>query len=112
MVELVTVDIDYSYEGEKRFYAISLSRDSWLVVIHVAPEDVARFKEITSTSWEAGPLGIGQSSGVEVFWSVNADDKDTIIISVGHDDESDISFAVPAVTITEILDAIVALDQP
>jgi hypothetical protein len=112
MAEPVTVDVDYSYEGEKRLYAVSLSTDTWLALIHIPPEDAARLSEVTSRSWDEGSLRIGESAGASVFWSVNGeDDKDTVVLLVGHDDETwDISFAVPAATIDEIIAAIAAAD--
>lgn len=114
MADLITVDVDYSYDGDKRFYAVSLSTHSWLALIHIAPEDVPRLSDVTSTPWDGGALRIGDSAGAGVFWSVNGeDDKDTVVILVGDDDETwDISFTVPASTIQEIVDAIEALDAP
>ena len=114
MSALITVDVDYSYDGDQRFYAVSLSTDTWLALIHIAPEDVPRLRDVTSRAWEDGALKIGDSAGASVFWSVNGeDDKDSVVILVGDDDETwDISFAVPASTIGEILDAIAALDAP
>ena len=113
MAELVTVDVDYSYEGEKRLYAVSLSTHTWLALIHIAPEDVARLNDVTSRSWDDGSLAIGESAGASVFWSVNGDDKNTVVLLVGHDDETwDISFAIPAATIGEILAAIAKADAP
>jgi hypothetical protein len=114
VIELITVDVDYSYDGDQRFYAVSLMTHTWLCLIHIAPEDVPRLSDVTSTPWDSGALRIGDSAGVGVFWSVNGeDDKDTVVILVGDDDETwDISFAVPATTIDEILDAIKAVDAP
>ena len=112
MAESIDVDVDYSYDGEQKFYAVSLSTATWLVLIHIAPADVALLKEVTSRSWDDGALRIGDSAGTSVFWSVNGeDDKDTVVILVGEDDETwDISFAVPAATIDVILSALAALD--
>jgi hypothetical protein len=118
MLSLITVEVDYSYEGEKRFYAVSLSADvgvgAWLASIHIAPEDIGRLREVTTRSWEDDALRIGDSAGASVFWSMNdGDDKSLVIIAIGPDDESsDITFAVPAATISEILDAIAVLDAP
>jgi hypothetical protein len=114
MAEVITVDVDYSYDGEKRLYAVSLSTDTWLALIHIAPEDVVRLNDVTSRSWDDGALRIGESAGASVFWSVNGEgDKDTVVILVGDDDETwDISFAVPAATIGEITAAIAAADAP
>ena len=93
---------------------MSLSTDTWLALIHIAPEDVAKLGEVTSRSWDDGALRIGDSAGASAFWSVNGeDDNDTVVILIGDDDETwDISFAVPAATIAEIVDAIAALDAP
>jgi hypothetical protein len=114
MAELITVDVDYSFDGDKRYYAVSLSTQTWLALIHIASEEVVRLGEVTSRSWDDGALRIGDSCGVAAFWSINGeDDKDTVIILIGEDDETwDISFAVPASTIGEITDAIAALDAP
>lgn len=117
MLSLITVEVDYSYEGEKRFYAVSLSADvgvgAWLASIHIAPEDVSRLSEVTTRSWEDDALRIGDCAGASVFWSVNGEDKGMLIISIGPDDESsDITFAVPAATIDEILEKIAVLDAP
>ena len=114
MPDLIDVDVDYSYDGEVKFYAVALSTSTWLVMIHIALEDVALLKEVTSRSWDEGALQIGDSAGTSVFWSVNGeDDKDTVVILVGEDDETwDISFAVPAATIDVILSEIAALDAP
>ena len=99
MAEPIDVDVDYSFEGEKKFYAVALSTSTWLVMIHIAPEDVALLDQVTSRSWDEGALRIGDSAGTSVFWSVN-----------GEDDETwDISFAVPASTIDAILSEIAAL---
>ena len=107
MVEWITVKADFSYDGDQRFFAISLSTSGWLAVIHIAPEEVGFFDEVIATPWNGGGLRIGESAGGSVFWSVNGDDKATIVISIGEDAEScDISFAVPATTIREIVDAI------
>ena len=113
MAELIDVEVDYSFEGEKKFYAVALSTTTWLVMIHIAPEDVALLGEVTSRSWDDGALRIGDSAGTSVFWSVNGeDDKDTVVILVGEDDETwDISFAVPAATIDVILSEIAALGE-
>ena len=54
MADRITVDVDYSYEGEKRFYSVSLSTDTWLVLIHIAPEDVGKLNDVTSTPWDDG----------------------------------------------------------
>lgn len=112
MADPVTVDVDYSYEGDKRFYAVSLSTDAWLAVIHIAPEDVGKLHEVTARSWDDGALQIGDSAGASVFWSSAGEDTtDTVVILIGHDDETwDISFAVPAATIDGILEAIEAAD--
>jgi hypothetical protein len=112
VAESIDVDVDYSYDGEKKFYAVSLSTSTWLALIHIAPEDVSRLGEVRSRSWDDGALRIGDSAGTSVFWSVNGeDDKDTVVILVGEDDETwDISFAVPAATIDVILSEIAALD--
>ena len=114
MADLITVDVDYSYDGDTRLYAVSLSTDTWLTLIHIPPAEAARLSEVTSRSWDDGALRIGESAGAGVFWSVNGeDDKDTVVILVGDDDETwDISFAVPASTIQEILAAIETLDAP
>ena len=113
MVEPVTVDVDYSFDDDKRFYAVSLSTNSWLALIHIAPEEAGRLSEVTSRSWDDGALRIGDSAGASAFWSTNADDKDTVVILIGDDDETwDISFAIPAATIAEIVQAIGALDAP
>jgi hypothetical protein len=114
MAELITVDVDYSFDGDKRFYAVSLSTQTWLALIHVAPEDVERLGEVTSRPWDDGALRIGDSAGASAFWSINSDkDRDTVVILIGEDDETwDISFAVPATTIDEILAAIKRLDAP
>ena len=112
MAEPVTVDVDYSYEGEKRFYAVSLSTDNWLALIHIAPEDVGLLNDVPSRSWDDGALRIGDSAGASVFWANNGDeDKETVVIMIGHDDETwDITFAIPAATIPEIFKAIAAAD--
>ena len=114
MAEPITVDVDYSYEGEKRFYAVSLSTDTWMVLIHIAPEDLGRLNDVAATPWDEGALRIGDSAGAPVFWSASAeDDTGAVAIMVGQDDETwDISFAVPAATIGEILEAVTALDAP
>ncbi len=107
MVEWITVKADFSQDGDKRRFAISLSTSTWLAAIHIAPEEVGLLNDVVSTPWDGPGLRIGKSAGGSVFWSVNGDDKATIVISIGEDDEScDISFAVPATTIREILDAI------
>ena len=35
MADRVDVDVDYSWEGDERLYAVSLSTDTWLAVIHI-----------------------------------------------------------------------------
>jgi hypothetical protein len=114
MAELIDVDVDYSFEGEKRLYAVSLSTDTWLALIHIPPEESARLAEVRSRAWEDGALRIGESVGASVFWSVNGeDDTDTVVLLVGEDDETwDISIAIPAAVVDEIIDAIKALDAP
>src|SRR5688500_14285720 len=114
MAELVDVDVDYSYEGDKRLYAVSLSTDTWLALIHIPPEESPRLAEVTSRAWDDGALRIGESAGASVFWSVNGeDDRNTVVLLVGEDDETwDISFAIPAAVVDEIISAIKALDAP
>lgn len=114
MAEPITVDVDYSFDGDKRFYAVSLSTDTWMALIHIAPDEVGRLTEVASRTWDDGSLRIGESAGSSVFWSIDAEgDTDTVGILIGHDDETwDISFAVPVATIAEIVDAIKALDAP
>jgi hypothetical protein len=107
MVEWITVKADFSYDGDQRFFAVSLSTSAWLAVIHIAPEEVERLNDVIATPWDGAGLRIGRSAGGFVFWSVNGNDKATIVISIGEDDEPcDVSFAVPATTIRQILDAI------
>lgn len=116
MVEWITVKADFSYDGDQRCFAISLSTSTWLAVIHIAPDEVGRLNDVIATPWDGAGLRIGESSAGHVFWSVNGDDKATIVISIGEDDESrDVSFLVPATTIRDILDAIKlikSLDAP
>jgi hypothetical protein len=113
MAELVDVDVDYSYEGEKRLYAVSLSTDTWLALIHIPPEESALLAQVTSRVWDDGALRIGESAGASVFWSVNGDDHGTVVLLVGDDDQTwDISIAIPAAAIDEIIAAIKALDAP
>jgi hypothetical protein len=114
MAEPVSVDVDYSYDGEQKFYAVSLSTDTWFVTIHIPPGEAAQLSQVTSRSWDDGALRIGDSAGASAFWSVNSkDDNDTVVILIGHDDETwDISFAVPAAAVEEILSQIAALDTP
>src|SRR5688572_18568328 len=101
MAEPITVDVDYSYDGDKRLYAVSLSTDTWLALIHIAPEDAARLHDVTSRPWDQGALRIGESAGASVFWAMAGEhETDTVAILVGEDDETwDISFAVPAATV-------------
>ena len=107
MVEWITVKADFSYDGDKRYFAISLSTSAWLAVIHIAPEEVERLNDVIATPWDGAGLRIGRSAGGFVFWSVNGNDQATIVISIGEDDDPcDVSFAVPATTIREILNAI------
>ena len=114
MAEPVTVDVDYSYDGEQKFYAVSLSTDTWFATLHIPPEHVALLPQVTSRAWDDGSLRIGDSAGVSAFWSVNSkEDNDTVWILIGHDDETwDIALAVPAATVDEILAQIAALDAP
>ena len=112
MAEPVTVDVDYSWEGEQRLYAVSLSTGTWLAVIHIPPEDAIKLNDVASRSWDDGSLRIGESAGAAAWWSAG-DDNETVMILIGHDDETwDISIAIPAATIPEILAAIAALDAP
>ena len=114
MAELITVDVDYSFDGDKRYYAISLSTHTWLMLIHIPPEEVPRLSEVTSRPWDQGALRIGDSAGASAFWSTNGEeDRDVVVIVIGQDDETwDISVAIPATTIDSILDAIKSLDAP
>ena len=107
MVEWITVKADFSHDGDKRLFAVSLSTSTWVAAIHIAPEEVELLNGVIATPGDGGGLRIGESAGGYVFWSVNGHDKATIVMSIGEDDEScDISFAMPATTIREILDAI------
>jgi hypothetical protein len=112
MADPVDVDVDYSWEGDERLYAVSLSTDTWLAVIHIPPEDAIKLNDVASRSWDDGSLRIGESAAAAAWWSVG-DDNETVMILIGHDDETwDISIAIPAATIPDIVAAIAALDAP
>ena len=112
MADPVDVDVDYSWEGDERLYAVSLSTDTWLAVIHIPPMDASKLNDVASRSWDDGSLRIGESAGAAAWWSVG-DDNETVMILIGHDDETwDISIAIPAATIPDIVAAIAALDAP
>lgn len=108
-----SVDVDYEYCDDERYYAVRLVTDACEIGVQIPNADIGRLRQVASTPWLGGALRIGESAGAPAFWCVGDDDdtKNVVSILIGQDDQTwDIAFRMPVGVLGEILRSVAARD--
>jgi hypothetical protein len=98
----ITVDRGINTDGLS-VYWIKIQADTFELNVRVRPEEVAGFERVPSTPWTKGALPIGTAAGSRAFWCVSDNAEKSIVILVGHDDQTwDFAVSLPHSTIDMI----------